>query len=207
MKWLVVVCCLAALMLGACVQKTKGPDEPILAETEVVAAAASVEDEAYVIEAGDILDVKSGSRPEVTSVAPVRADGTVALKVVGYVRAAGNTTAQLAETLKELYKEVPGYEGGVADVTVEVKLGLYLVTGEIANSGFRAYAEGLTIYDAVISGGKMTGKALKDRVFLNRKGADGREIIRYASLEQLKDLPLQENDWVVVPYRVEFLLH
>lgn len=207
MKWLVVVCGLAALILAGCGQTAKGPGEPVLAETDVVAAAPSVEDAAYVIEAGDIIDVRSASRPEVTSVAPVRADGTAALKVVGYARAAGSTTAQLVEILNELYKAVPGYEAGVADLTVEVKRGLYLITGEVTDSGFRAYTEGLTLYDAVISSGKLTGKALKDRVFLNRKGAEGREIIRYTKLEQLKDVPLQENDWVVVPYKVDFILH
>jgi protein involved in polysaccharide export with SLBB domain len=207
MKWLVVMCGLAALMLGACVQQTKGPSEPVLAETDVVVAAPSVEDAAYVIEAGDIIDVKSASRPEVTSVAPVRADGTAALKVVGYARAAGSTTAQLVEILNELYKAVPGYEAGVADLTVEVKRGLYLITGEVTNGGFRAYTEGLTLYDAVTSAGKLTGKALKDRVYLNRKGVEGREIIRYSKLDQLKDVLLKENDWVVIPYKVDFILH
>ena len=208
MKWLVVMCGLAALILAGCGQKAKGPDEPVLAETDVVAAAPSVEDAAYVIEAGDIIDVKSASRPELSSVAPVRAaDGTAALKVVGYVRAAGSTTAQLVEIVNELYKAVPGYEAGVEDLTVEVKRGLYLITGEVTDSGFRAYREGLTLYDAVISGGDLRGKALKDRVFLNRKGAEGREIIRYSNLEQLKDVPLLENDWVVVPYKVDFILH
>ncbi len=207
MRWLIVLWCFAALMLAGCTRGTQKADEPIFAENEAVAAAPSVEDAGYAIATGDFVSVKSASRPEVNCVGRVREDGTAALNVVGYVRAAGSTTAQFAETLNDLYKEVEGYEAGVADLTIEVKLGLYLVTGEITSGGFRTYADGLTIYDAVVSGGKFTGKALEDRIFLNRKGADGREIIRYSNLEQLKELPLKENDWVVIPYKVDFLLH
>jgi len=207
MKWLVVMCCLAALLLGACVQKAKGPEEPVFAPNDAVIAAASVEDEGYVITVGDFVAVSSASRPTVDSVGRVQDDGTVPLNEVGYVRAAGSSITQFAETLGTLYKEVPGYEGGVADLVVEVKLGLYLVTGEVTSSGFRTYEEGLTLYDAMMSAGKLTGRALEDRVFLSRKGVDGREIIRYSKLEQLKELALKENDWIVVPHKVDFILH
>ncbi len=205
MRWLIVVCCL--LMLGACTQKTKAPQEPIFAENDAVAAAASVEDENYVIEAGDFLDVRAPSSPKANCIGRVREDGTVALALVRYVRAEGSTIAQFTQTLSELYTEVPGYEGGVGDLTVEVKLGLYLITGKITSGGFRAYKEGLTLYDAVTSGGEITGKAEKGYVKLFRKGAEGPEIVRYKDIEQLKQLPLEENDWVVVPHKVEHLLH
>lgn len=207
MKWLVAVCCLAALLLGACVQKAKGPEEPIFAPNDAVIAAASVEDEGYVIAVGDFVAVSSASRPKVDSVGRVQDNGTVVLREVGYVRAAGSSIAQFAETLEAMYTEVPGYEEGVPDLVVEVKLGLYLVTGEVTNGGFRAYEEGLTLYDAILSGGKLTGKALEDRIFLSRKGVDGREIVRYSDLEQFKEFPLKENDWIVVPYKVDFILH
>jgi protein involved in polysaccharide export with SLBB domain len=207
MRLLAVVCCVAVLLLGACAPKSEVSTEAVFAANDAVAAAGSVENPGYVIQAGDFLQVTSATWPNANCVGRVSEDGTVALKLVGYARAAGNTVEQFGQTLHELYKEVPGYEGSADDVTVHVKLGLYLVTGEITNGGFRTYAKGLTIYDAVVSGGKLTGKALTDRVFLNRKGADGREIIRYSRLEQLKALPLLENDWVVIPYRVDHLLN
>ena len=209
MRWTIVVCCLAALMLGACTRGRRGPKEPVFVANDAVAAAPSVEDEAYVIETGDFLAVASGSRPEVGCVGRVDdKDGKAALKLIQYVDAAGSTTGQFAARANDKYKEVKGFEQGVADLTVEVKRGLYLVTGEIAEPGFRAYTEGLTIYDAVVAGGEMTRDALEDRVFLNRKGAKGRrEIFRYSKLEQLKELPLEENDWIIVPYKVDFILH
>jgi hypothetical protein len=90
---------------------------------------------------------------------------------------------------------------------VKVKRGLYLVTGQVTDGGFRAYQEGLTLYDAVVSAGKMKGEAIRDQVVLHRKGTDGKEIVRYSKLDELKDKPLLENDWVVIPYRVDFILH
>jgi protein involved in polysaccharide export with SLBB domain len=207
MRWLVVVCCVAALFLGSCVGRSRMPKEPVFTANDAVAAAPSVEEQQYVIEAGDFLNVVSQSRPQVSCVGRVGEDGTVVLEVTGYVRAEGSTVEQFTQTLGELYKEEPGYETGVEDLTVEVKLGLYLVTGEVAGPGFRAYREGLTVYDAVMAGGKFTENALRDRIYLNRKGAEGREIIRYTDIDQLKELPLEENDWVVIPYRVEHLLH
>jgi len=207
MRWVVVVCCVAALMLGACTRGRKRPKEPVFVANNAVNAAATVEDEAYVIETGDFLAVASALRPEASCVGRVDEDGTVALKLIQYVRAAGSTTEQFAATANDLYKEVEGYEQGVSDLTVEVKRGLYLITGEITGPGFRTHGTGLTIYDALVAGGEMTRDALEDRVFLNRKGAEGREIIRYSKLEQLRDLPLKENDWIVVPYKVDFILH
>ncbi len=207
MRWLVVVCSVAVLFAAGCGPRKQAAQEPIFAVNDAVAAAPSVKEVQYIIEAGDFLEVKSPACPSANCVGRVSEDGTVALTLVGYVRAEGSTVEQFTRTLRALYAEAPEYEGSTDEVTVEVKLGLYLVTGEITSGGFRTYTEGLTLYDAVVSGGKLTGSALKDRVFLNRKGAEGREIVRYSKLEQLNEFPLQENDWVVIPYKVEHLLH
>ena len=207
MKWLVVVCCVFVLLGAGCGPRRQAAQETVFAANDAVAAAPSVKEGQYIIEAGDFLEVKSPACPSASCVGRVGEDGTVALALVGYVRAEGSTVEQFTRTLRELYNEAPDYQGSTDEVTVQVKLGLYLVTGEITAGGFNTYAEGLTLYDAVVSGGELTGKALGDRIFLNRKGADGREIIRYSSLTQLKELPLRENDWVVVPYKVDYILH
>ncbi len=208
MRWLVVVCSVAVLLAAGCGPRREAAQEPIFAANDAVAAAPSVKEVQYIIEAGDFLEVKTPTCPSVNCVGRVGEDGTVALTLVGYVRAQGSTVEQFTRTLRALYAETPRqYEGSTDEVSVEVKLGLYLVTGEVTAGGFRTYTEGLTLYDAVVSGGKLTGEALRDRVFLNRKGSEGREIVRYSSLEQLKEFALQENDWVVIPYKVEHLLH
>ena len=41
MRWTIVVCCLAALMLGACTRGRRGPKEPVFVADDAVAAAAS----------------------------------------------------------------------------------------------------------------------------------------------------------------------
>lgn len=207
MKWLAVLCCAMLLVLAGCGEKPKQPQNPTFAVNDAVTAAPSVEDADYVIETGDFLAVQSASHPELDCVGHVDDAGEVALAVIGYLRAAGSTTAEFAETARVRYIEKPGYEAGVDDLTVEVKRGLYLVTGEVTEPGFRAYTEGLTIYDAVESAGKMKSEAIRDYVILRRKGADGKEVIRYRALADLKDKPLLENDWIVIPYRVDFILH
>jgi len=207
MKWFVILCCAALLVLAGCGEKPRRPQDPTFAVNDAVMAAPSVENADYIVEAGDFLVVESASRPELNCVGRVNAAGEVALKVIGYLRAAGSTTAEFVDTAGIRYMEKPGYETGVDDLAVQVKRGLYLVTGQVTDGGFRAYKDGLTIYDAVASAGKMKGEAVRDYVVLHRKGADGKEVVRYKKLEDLKDKPLLENDWVVVPYRVDFILH
>jgi protein involved in polysaccharide export with SLBB domain len=207
MRWLFALCCTAMLILAGCGEKPTQPQEPTFAVNDAVTAAPSVENADYVIAMGDFLAVQSASHPELDCVARVDAAGEVPLKVIGYLRAAGSTTGEFAVTAGIRYMEKPGYETGVEDLSVHVKRGLYLVTGQVANGGFRAYKDGLTIYDAVVSAGKMKDDAIRDYVVLHRKGAEGREIVRYRTLEDLKAKPLMESDWVVIPYRVDFILH
>jgi protein involved in polysaccharide export with SLBB domain len=207
MRWLVVVCSVAVLFAAGCGPQKQAAKEPIFAINDAVAAAPSVAEDGYIIQAGDFLEVNSAESPSANCVGRVDEDGTVALALVGYVRAEGATVEQFTRTLRQLYAEAPGYVGSTYEVNVEVKLGLYLVSGEVTAGGFKTYEEGLSLYDAVVSAGELTANALTDRVFLNRKGTEGREIVRYQDLGQLKEFPLQENDWIVVPYKVEHLLH
>jgi protein involved in polysaccharide export with SLBB domain len=209
MKWLIAVSCVALCLSAGC-GPSRQAEEPVFAPNDAVKAAASVDDANYVIGAGDFVEATCDTCPAANSIGVVRQDGTVALAVVGYVRAAGSTVEQFTQTLRTLYAESPEFTGDVNTVAVKVRLGLYLISGEVTDGGFRTYTEGLTLYDAVVSGGDLTGKAEKGVVRLYRKGVDRVEVIRYGKREDLKEAPqnpLQENDWVVVPYKVYHMLH
>jgi protein involved in polysaccharide export with SLBB domain len=209
MRWLIAVCCVSLLVAAGC-GPSRQAKEPVFAPNDAVKAARSVDDPNYVIQAGDFVEAACDTSPTVNSIGVVREDGTVALALVGYVRAAGSTIEQFTQTVRALYPESEEFTGDPNAISVKVRLGLYLISGEVTEGGFRTYQDGLTIYDAVVAGGKLTSKAEKGYVRLYRKGADKVEIIRYGKLEELKNAPhnpLLENDWVVVPLKIYRLTH
>ena len=209
MKWLVALCSMALVAAAGC-GPSKQAEVAIFIPNDAVNAAASIDDPSYVIQTGDFVQVTCPTCAAASSIGVVRADGTVALALIGYTRAAGSTIEQFTQTVRTLYAEAEGFTGDPNTATVKMKLGLYLIAGEVTDGGFRAHKEGLTIYDAVLAGGKLTGKAEKGYVRLYRKGVDKVEIIRYSRLEDLRNAPqnpLLENDWVVVPYKVYHLSH
>jgi len=209
MRWLIAVCCVALVVAAGC-GPSKRAEAPLFVPNDAVNAAASVDDPKYVIHAGDFVQVTSPTTPAADCIGCVRVDGDVALALIGYARAAGSTIEEFTQTVRTLYSESSEFTGDANTITVKLKLGLYLVSGEVTEGGFRAFQEGLTIYDAVVSGGELTGKAEKGVVRLYRKGVDKVELIRYSKLEELKDAPqnpLQANDWIVVPLKVYHLSH
>ncbi|MBN1918385.1 MAG: polysaccharide biosynthesis/export family protein [Verrucomicrobia bacterium] len=209
MKWMIALCCVALVVTAGC-GATRRAATPVFVPNDAVHAAASVDDSNTVIQAGDFVQIICDTCPTANSIGRVRTDGDVALALVGYVRAAGSTIEEFTQTVRALYGGTEEFSGDPSTIKVHVKLGLYLISGEVAEGGFRAYREGLTLYDAVVSGGKLTGKAEKGIVRLYRKGADRVELIRYGKLEDLANAPqnpLLENDWIVVPYKVYRLSH
>lgn len=90
----------------------------------------------YVLGPDDEVEVTVFGQPAMSTKARIRGDGTIAMPLVGTVRAAGRTTAQLSYDLAALYRS----RGFLADPSISVEVGNYVskaatVLGHVPNSG------------------------------------------------------------------------
>lgn len=190
MRWLATAAALLLLLTG--------PRDGARAQT------------AYQIEAKDELKIEIWEKPDLTRTVAVRADGTVTLPLVGEVKVAGSTPAQLEE---ELARKFSLYDRQITQVSLEVTAynskAVY-VLGEVAQPGKYQRWPMPTVWDVIRDAGGPNENAYLGGVQVIRKGntTNERNIIT-VDLNQIwgrgvpQDLPaLEPDDTIVVPKKV-----
>lgn len=137
------------LVLGACAGTTKHPPAPQLAATE---------NYAYIIGAGDTVNIIVARNPELSMSVPVRPDGKISTPLVDELVAQGRSPVQLA---RELEKALEKYvRDPVVTVIVTGFVGPYSeqvrVVGEAAKPQFLPYKQKMTLLDVMIAVGGLT---------------------------------------------------
>jgi polysaccharide biosynthesis/export protein len=127
----------------------------------------------YVIGVSDVVQIDVWKNPNLSSEAPVRPDGTITMPLVGELRAAGKTTAQLKD---EITRFISGYvKNTVVTVAVkEVNSYRFTVTGNVEASGMFSARSYVTISEAIALAGGPNRYASSDEVVIIRAGSDGR---------------------------------
>jgi polysaccharide biosynthesis/export protein len=160
----------------------------------------------YAIQAGDVLGVQFYYHPDHNlSEVLVRTDGMILLPLVGEVRAAGLTPAQLSAELGKKYAS--NLKDPVVSVSIRsVYQNLVWVGGEVIKPGFVQYRPGLTAVQALMdAGGPKDTAATEECVLLQKVG--GKEY-RSSKLDLAKvlnegdtkaDLTLGPKDVLFVP--------
>ena len=160
---------------------------------------------AYIIQAGDQLDIKFFYNPELNDSVTVRPDGKISLQLVDEVQAAGQTPAQLDDFLTEKYAK----DLRKPVITVIVKSFAsqrVYVGGEVNRQGFVNLAPGMNPLQAVIEAGGMKETADPAAVLLIRKGPENQPVPVRVDLQGTLDgttkvsgIQLQAQDVVYVP--------
>lgn len=169
----ILLCMLPALLLAGC---TSGP------ATYQDAQAASYgpppgrgASGPYVLGPGDKVRLKIYGDADVNGDYEVNSGGFVSIPLVGQVKAAGLTTAQLENALKARMR------GKVAnDPKVNVEIATYApfyVHGEVKKAGVYPFQPGLTVADAVATAGGLTYRANEDKVLLRRASSNESVIV------------------------------
>jgi polysaccharide export outer membrane protein len=126
----------------------------------------------YVIGVSDLLQINVWRDAELTTEATVRPDGTITLPLVGDLRAAGRTTQQLKQEIKQrLVRYVQ--DPVVTVAVVEVNSYRFTVTGNVTNPGVFSSKYYLTVSQAIALAGGPNRYATPDRVELVREGQGG----------------------------------
>ena len=167
-----------------------------------LAPAPAVEAATYRLSQGDTVLIRFFFNPELNDETQIRPDGNVSLQLIGEIKLAGRTTAEVAEELERRYKS----EVKMPRITVQVRTYAgqkIFVTGEVVHPGALSLVGGLDIVSAVAEAGgvRQTGKS--KTVVLIRKGSDGKLLALKMSLNVPNQFSerLQPFDLVIVPPR------
>ncbi|HWA96029.1 MAG TPA: polysaccharide biosynthesis/export family protein [Terracidiphilus sp.] len=159
----------------------------------------------YVIGSGDVLAINVWKEAELTRTVLVRPDGRISLPLIGEVQAAGRTTDQVqAEILNKLSSFISHPQVNV--IVQEIKSRTFNVVGKVIKPGEYDLIRPMNVLDGVALAGGFTEFAKKSKIYVLRKGPDGRtimlpfnykKVIKGESLNQ--NVPLKPGDTIVVP--------
>jgi polysaccharide biosynthesis/export protein len=178
------------------------PPVPSMASNAPKKAATT--DENYIIGGQDVLDVSVWKEPEVSRVVPVRPDGKISLPLLNDVQAAGLTPAALAAKITDgLKKYVTNPQVTVIVTTINSQR-IY-VMGEIMRPGAFPMIPGMTVLQAIASGGGFTQYARTKSVYVlrNENGKQVKYPFNYKEVISGKksdqDILLKPGDRVIIP--------
>ena len=201
--------CWAVFLALACVQfvspappAASGALAGLLAGLRGVGTCEAAGDTDYVIGAEDVISVAVRERTDLTGSFTVGPDGTLALPLVGEVKAAGLTVSELS---RELNRKLSVFRAGEATVSVaQYNSRKVFVVGEVAKPGKYSFSVIPSIWDVLSEAGGPTDAALLSgvQVIRARTGetvtVDVRKLLEGQAPDQVK---LQPGDTVRVPRR------
>jgi polysaccharide biosynthesis/export protein len=204
--WMILSLLILAVSAGA--QQGAGQKQPsqpaVPAMASNVPTQAASADPNYVIGGQDVLDISVWKEPEVSRVVPVRPDGKISLPLLNDVQAAGLTPAALAAQITESLKKYVTNPQVTVIVTTINSQRVYLL-GEVSRPGAFPMIPGMTVLQAISSGGGFTQYARTKGIYVlrNENGKqvkypfNYKEVINGKKPEQ--DIPLKAGDTIVVP--------
>lgn len=156
----------------------------------------------YIIEAGDVVNIRVLGHEELTLKERVRADGRVAMLLIGEVEAKGKRPSALKSELEGRLKDYIVSPNVVVNVD-EVEPMTVLILGEVAKPGAYALGEDRRLAHALALGGGLTDYASRGGIFVVR-GTPKPMRIRFTYEAVVRDVggagdfPLHRGDVVEV---------
>jgi len=171
-----------ALVLAACAPQPPGP-------------AVAVDFEApYTLDSGDKLRVVVFGQDGLSNSYAVDTGGKITMPLIGAVRARGQTTAQLSDSIATRLRQ-----GYIREPHVAVEVETYrpfFILGEVTTPGQFPYVPDMTVETAVAVAGGFTPRAQRTRVALHRQ-VDGQAVHGIVPV----GYPVRPGDTVVVAER------
>lgn len=194
---IIAMCALTALAQSRPAGKSKSPAQ--ITSTSTVAA-----DPNYTIGAEDVINIAVWKEPDFTTTIPVRPDGKVSLPLIGDVQAAGKTPEQLAADLTTLLKKYVEEPRVTVMVTAINSRRVYLL-GEITHPGPIVITPGMTVLQAIATGGGPTAYANSKKIYVLRNEGGNQSKFPFNYKEAIKgnisaqNIFLKPGDTIVVP--------
>jgi polysaccharide biosynthesis/export protein len=199
---------LALLMLFAVStrgQDKTGTDSPTTTTaTTSTTAKAATEDPNYIIGPQDILDVSVWHEPDLTRTVPVRPDGKISLPLLNDIQASGLTPTKLSEEITTGLKKFVTAPQVTVIVSVINSQRIYIL-GEVTRAGAYPLLPGMTVLQALSSGGGFTQFANTKKIYILRDENGKQEKYPFNYKEVLagkrpeQNIVMKAGDTVVVP--------
>jgi len=188
------------LLLTACAPAVKNP----LPLEQLTAQTANTPQEEYLIQRGDQLDVKFFYNTQLNEQVTVRPDGRISLQLVGEIKAAGLTPAQLTDLLTGKYAA----ELNDPKITVIVRsfnTQRIYVDGEVNTPGMVNLVAPTTVLQSISQAGGLKDSARINEVILIRRGADKKITATQLNLEKALDGSDAKQDAVLLPQDIVYV--
>jgi protein involved in polysaccharide export with SLBB domain len=124
---------------------------------------------------GDQLELKFYYAPELNETQKIRPDGKLSLQLVGEVQAAGKTTAELADELKQLYSKDLKYPQVTIVIREQLQQKVY-VAGEVTQPGLVDLPGPMSVLDAVMASGGFNMTTAETSSVIVMRYEDGKRV-------------------------------
>lgn len=133
-------------------------------------AQGATDNPRYLLQLGDVIEIKHFNNPELNERFPIRPDGRISLELIGEVQAAGLTPEQLRQTLTERYAPLVK-KAEVAVIVREFGGNRIYVGGEVNSPGVLRTNGDMTLLQALVeAGGWRRSAQLGNIVILRNQG-------------------------------------
>jgi polysaccharide biosynthesis/export protein len=186
---------------------TPAPEQKAPAPAPTAAPAApsgpAHVDASYIIGPDDVLHITVWKEDTLSGTFPVRPDGMISMVLLGDVKAAGLTAAELATNLTALYKKYVQDPLVTVAVMQDASQRIFMV-GEVGKVGPIPITPGMTLLQAIATAGGLSPYAHKTRIYILRGPQGKQEKIPFnykAAIrgDNSQNIVLLPNDTVVVP--------
>src|SRR3972149_1105029 len=156
--------------------------------------------ETYVLGAGDTLEIVIFGEPDLSRVVTIKPDGAVSLPLLGEVKAAGKTTAQLAAELVRAYGRY--LKQPSISVTIrELRVDRIYILGQVPRPGEYQLRQGAGIMELLASAGGPTNRAdlAKVVVMRGRTEATQLNLLEAFAVNKNPEFKLVAGDVLFIP--------
>lgn len=158
----------------------------------------------YILQEGDVLEVKFFYNPELNEREAIRPDGMISLQLIDDVAAAGLTPLELDRLLTEMYSKIIR-QPAVTVIVKEFSGQKVYIGGEVNTPGLIPISGKLTALQAILqaNGFKNTAEASSVVILRNQGTATPQFIV--ADLSEVLKANAWQNDVPLRPYDIVFV--
>jgi len=161
-------------------------------------------DQEYILQAGDVLDIKFFYNSELNELLPIRPDGRISLQLIDEVKAAGITPSELDRVLTEKYSVILE-NPEIAVIVKEFGGHKAYIGGEVNNPSVISLVGNITALQAILNAGGFRETAQPSNIIIISKGPDNSATVRTVDLEKVISGDAEGTDLLLKPYDIVYV--
>jgi len=178
-------------------------DKALAGQQAALTPATPSMTDSYVIGASDVIGVAVFKDPTLSSSLLVRPDGMISMPLLGDIKASGKTPVQLADEIAAKLKKYM-QDPNVTVILNQINSKKVFLIGEIGKTGPIEMTPGMTLLEAIATGGGLSQYANAKKIYILRTEAGKQQKIPVQYKQALKgdlslNLILNPGDTIVVP--------